>query len=74
MRFIELGVPQFDDRPVLLVWGMQDPVLTPAVLARWQKVLPHAETHSIDDAGHFVQEDAPERVVDLLLDFLRRHQ
>lgn len=50
------------DRPALLIWGLRDPVLTPAYLAEWRRRLPSAETHEIADAGHLVLEDAAESV------------
>lgn len=59
------------DRPALVLWGMRDPVLTPAYLAEWRRRLPNAETHPIGDAGHLVLEDAPE-TLPLIVAFLAR--
>ena len=56
---------------VLLLWGMQDPVLPPTVLARWHATYPRAEVCEIRDASHFLREDAPENVLDCLTAFLR---
>jgi haloalkane dehalogenase len=70
MQQVEAGLAQFKDIPVLLLWGMQDPVLPPAVLRRWQHIYPHATTYAIDDASHFVQEDAPDQVNNALNLFL----
>jgi pimeloyl-ACP methyl ester carboxylesterase len=53
----------FSGMPVLLVWGIQDPVIPMSVLHRWQQEYPHATTYEIEDASHFLQEDAPERIV-----------
>jgi haloalkane dehalogenase len=63
MERIERGLPRFSEIPVLLVWGMQDPVLPPTVLHRWQTLYPHAVTREIHEASHFLQEDAPEAVL-----------
>ena len=71
MKRIEQGLSRFNSIPILLVWGMQDPVLSPEVLRRWQHVYPHAITHEIEDASHFLQEDAPERIVGEIKVFLR---
>jgi cis-3-alkyl-4-acyloxetan-2-one decarboxylase len=60
------------DKPVLIVWGMRDPILKPSLLRRWRERFPHAEVHELADASHFLQEDAHERIVPLLLQFLRR--
>ncbi len=70
MKRIEYGLSQFRNRPILLLWGMKDPVLSPSVLRRWQEVYPHATTHELEDASHFLQEDAPERLVQWIREFL----
>lgn len=64
-------LPRLADRPALIVWGMRDPVLTPAILSAWRHRLPTAEVHAIPDAGHLVLEDAPE-ALPLIAAFLAR--
>jgi haloalkane dehalogenase len=61
----------FRDRPALLCWGMRDVLFGPDVLDRWRETLPGAGVVRLDDAGHFLQEDAHERVIPELLDLLR---
>src|SRR5262249_17319014 len=73
MQQIEQHLAQFAGIPILLVWGMRDPVLGEAVLGRWQQIFPHARTRMIADASHFVPEDAPERVVAWIETFLAAH-
>ena len=58
------------DGPALLVWGMRDPYFDAAILAQWRERLPHASVIEIDDASHFLQEDAPEVIVPHLVEFL----
>jgi len=72
MKHIEDNLARFASIPVLLVWGMRDPVLPPAVLHWWERRYPHAETHEIEDASHFLQEDAPGRIVAVIGAFLER--
>lgn len=67
----EAELHRFADRPALVVWGMRDPVLRPAILDAWRRRLPAAEVHPIADAGHLVLEDAPE-TVPLIAAFLAR--
>lgn len=67
---IEDGLSAFDGRPVLLIWGMRDPVLPAHVLGWWQSVYPRAVSYEIDDASHFLQEDAPDEVVGCIEAFL----
>ena len=71
MKRIEDRLAQFSTTPVLLVWGMQDPVLSAAVLQRWQQLYPHATMQKLEDASHFLQEDAPERIVQWIEAFMR---
>jgi cis-3-alkyl-4-acyloxetan-2-one decarboxylase len=70
MKRIEQGLAQFTSTPILLVWGMQDPVLSASVLHRWQQIYPHATTYELEDASHFLQEDAPELIVQRIKTFL----
>lgn len=71
MKRIEEGLSQFSNIPVLIIWGMKDPVLPPSVLRIWHALYPQAITHKIEDASHFLQEDAPERVVSYIDEFLK---
>jgi len=72
MKRIEDDLTRFATIPVLLVWGMRDPVLPPAVLRWWEARYPHAETRELEDASHFLQEDAPEQIVAWIDAFLAR--
>ena len=72
MKRIEEHLSLFAELPILLVWGVQDPVLSPRVLSWWQTRYPHAATREIPDASHFLQEDAPDRIVAWLEEFLER--
>lgn len=60
------------ERPVLLVWGMQDPTFGPEVLDRWIAALPQAEVVRLPDAGHFVQEEAPDALRQAVRGFLEQ--
>ena len=59
--------------PVLICWGERDFVFDRDYLAQWRRRFPNAEAHSFADAGHYVLEDAGERVVPLVVAFLARH-
>lgn len=58
--------------PVLVLFGAEDPYLPPANAERLAKDFPHARLELLKDAGHFLQEDAPDVVADRLRDFLAR--
>lgn len=63
----------FADTPAMLIWGDRDFVFTPRFLEKWQGLLPRAEVHRFPDAAHWVVEDAHERILPLVKDFLARH-
>ena len=73
MQQIESGLALFARIPVLLLWGMRDPVLGAPVLHLWQDVFPQAQTHVVEDASHFVPEDVPECLVKWITAFLVAH-
>ncbi len=70
---IEEGLGQFRHFPVCLIWGLRDWCFTREFLDRFLDFFPEAEVHPLADAGHYVVEDAHEKIVPLLEDFLRRH-
>jgi pimeloyl-ACP methyl ester carboxylesterase len=72
--YLEEALEQFRDRPVAIAWGMQDPAFKPFFIDRFVKTFPDARVARIDDASHFLQEDAHERVVPVLLDLLGAQQ
>lgn len=57
-------------KPCLIFWGMKDSFVPPYELDNWQKVLPQAQVVRLDNAGHFAQEEAPERMLEELRRFL----
>jgi cis-3-alkyl-4-acyloxetan-2-one decarboxylase len=59
------------DVPVLLLWGMRDPVFQPVFLDQWRELFPDAEVASLEDASHFVVEDRPDAVIGAIERFLR---
>lgn len=66
------ALAQFADRPALICWGLRDFVFDHTFLRTWREHLPHAEVHAFDDAGHYVLEDAHERIVPLVRAFLEQ--
>lgn len=67
---VERGLEQFQSKPMLLPWGMQDWCFTPAFLQEFQRRFPNAESLPLPDAGHYVFEDAWELIVPRLRQFL----
>lgn len=68
---IENGLSQFQETPILIIWGNKDWCFTPDhFLNRWREILPHADIVEFADAGHYVIEDAHERIIPPLSKFL----
>ena len=57
-------------RPVQLIWGMRDWCFTPTCLERFIDIFPLAQVHRIEDAGHWVIEDARDQVIQMVDRFL----
>ena len=71
---------EIDDRlgelahlPAMIVWGEKDFVFTTHFCDLFEQRLPQAEVHRIPDASHFVVEEAHERILPWLRDFMARH-
>lgn len=58
--------------PTLILWGAQDQFATPRMAERFRDEIPGSEVSVLDQAGHFVWEDAPDQTSQLLVDFLQR--
>lgn len=73
LQSIENGLAQFRRHPMMIVWGGQDPVFTKLLLSSWKERFPDAAVKEIDDAGHYVVEDAYERIVPWIHEFLEKN-
>ena len=70
---IDQGLVDLKHLPMLLIWGEKDFCFTPFYRAEWQQRFPEAETHIFENAAHWVVEDAHEKIIPLMRDFLARH-
>jgi pimeloyl-ACP methyl ester carboxylesterase len=70
---IEENLSLFHDKPVLLVWGMKDWCFSADFLKRFLNDYPEAEVCKIDEAGHYVLEDAPEQVIGAMEKFFEKY-
>ena len=57
--------------PSLLCWGTKDYLFDGTTLASWIDFLPGAKVVRVDDASHYVQEDAPELAASTMTDAIR---
>ena len=56
-------------KPFLVFWGMKDSFVPPYELEKWEKVLTNARIVQLENAGHFAQEEEPERMINELKQF-----
>ena len=63
--------PAFRGKPALVLWGLKDVAFRAKELDRWRSELAHCEVHEFPDCGHFLAEEAPERILPLLWEFMR---
>ncbi len=69
LNTIEQSIPTIE-APVLFIWGGRDFCFTRHFLDRWLKLLPQAQVQYLEDAGHYVLEDAPAAVLATMQNFL----
>lgn len=67
---VESGLEQFTNTPMIIFWGNDDFCFTPNFRKEWERRFPGAEVHQWDDVGHYVMEDAPDRVLTRLKPWL----
>lgn len=59
--------------PMLIVWGAHDFVFDRDYFDEWRRRFPDAEAHYLKNAGHYLLEDAPQKCIDLIRNFIRQH-
>ena len=67
---VEEGLSQLCNLPMLICWGDDDFCFTPNFRKEWERRFPQAQVHAWKDVGHYVMEDAPERVIALMQQFM----
>jgi pimeloyl-ACP methyl ester carboxylesterase len=65
-----LGYPKID-APTLVIWGEQDSALGVETLEGIEEFVPNLTLRRLPDASHWVQQDAPEKVNEILRKWLR---
>ena len=59
-------------KPLLIVWGVNDPWLPVEIAQKFASSLPQAEIVKLEKAGHYPQEHFAEDILSDLLPFVRR--
>ncbi|MCY3805574.1 MAG: alpha/beta fold hydrolase [bacterium] len=61
----------FAHKPALVLWGSKDIAFRAKERDRWCSELTDSAVHEFPDCGHFLAEEAPERILPLLRAFMR---
>lgn len=68
---VESGLKKLSDKPTMIAWAMKDIAFLPEYLDDlWLRDFPNAHVLRLPDAGHYLQEDAHERIVPELVKHL----
>lgn len=56
--------------PMMILWGARDFVFDKDYYREWRRRFPNASAHWFADAGHYLLEDVPDKIVPLIREFL----
>ncbi len=70
---VDQNLNRICNRPTLILWGAHDFVFDRGYYKEWQRRLPRAEAHCFEDAGHYLLEDIPDRLIEHIKEFLHNH-
>ena len=66
---IQKGLRHFEHTPALVCWGRKDFIFDLAFFKEWGQILRNAQFHSFSEAGHYLLEDVPDRIKELMTGF-----
>ena len=72
VKDVDHNLHKMKDVPMLICWGEHDFVFDNDYLVEWQRRFPKAKVHTFSNAGHYVLEDAEDRIVDLVGNFFKQ--
>lgn len=64
-------IHRLKQKPILFVWGMQDPFVLPKYLDKYASAFPNARIIKLEECGHFPQEEKKEEVIEAVSQFLQ---
>jgi cis-3-alkyl-4-acyloxetan-2-one decarboxylase len=71
---VENSLAQFSHHLIMLTWGMKDWCFTPDFYREFEKRFPNARKFPVADAGHYLFEDAHEKILPEIRQFLEQTQ
>jgi len=74
VKYVDDNLYKLRHIPMLVCWGEHDFVFDSDYRLEWQRRFPDATVKIFSDAGHYVLEDAADRIIPLVKDFLKYHR
>ena len=71
LKELDDNLHKLSDKPILIFWGEKDFVFDMDILDVWKKRVPKARFVTFPDAGHYVIEDAKDRIIEETVRFLK---
>jgi haloalkane dehalogenase len=71
MLHVRRNLENLKHKDKILIWGLKDPIFPPKMIEWWKKIYPNIKVHKIYDASHFLQEDAPEQIIEIIQKFIK---
>ena len=71
VKTVDENLHQLGNIPMLICWGKHDFVFDLDYYREWQKRFPGARAHLLEEAGHYILEDEPEKVLELVQNFFK---
>lgn len=66
MQAVADDLHRLSGRPMEIIWGLRDRAIPPALIRPWLAAFPDAHVTERPDDGHYIQEDAPEAVIEAI--------
>jgi pimeloyl-ACP methyl ester carboxylesterase len=70
-KYVDDNLYRLKHIPMLILWGEHDFVFDMDYLLEWERRFPDAKVKTFKDAGHYVLEDAADRIVPMVKSFLK---
>jgi haloalkane dehalogenase len=69
LQEVENGLAKLDDKPALILWPTKDQAFGDKERERWEQTFQDHRTVTLEGAGHYIGEDAPQEIVTALRDW-----
>jgi pimeloyl-ACP methyl ester carboxylesterase len=67
-------LPELGNLPVKIIWGANDIWQVTDWAHKLNDTIPGSDLVILDECGHFAQEDQPDKIAQLLLEFIGKHK